>query len=132
MKKISIIISALAILVACGGNESDNKKEKEKAAEPAKADPNDITQHPDYQAGLAIEAKSDCITCHRVNEKLTGPAYKDIAAKYAGSDTAVDYLANKIIHGGSGVWGNVQMLPHPALTQEEAKTLARYVLLMNK
>ena len=52
--------------------------------------------------------------------------------KYAGSDTAVDYLAKKIITGGSGVWGEIMMAPHPSLSEEDAKTLARYILLMKK
>ena len=63
------------------------------------------------------------------DEKLTGPAYKDVAKKYAGMDTAVQFLANKIIAGGSGNWGEIPMAPHSSLPMEDAKALAQYVLL---
>ena len=130
MKKIIISIAVMALFVACGGNDSKEKKETE--TEPAKTETTDITQHPDYQNGLAIEAKLDCATCHRVEEKVQGPSYREIANKYAGSDTAIDYLAKKIIKGGGGVWGEIMMAPHPSLSEEDAKTLARYILLMKK
>ena len=130
MKKIIIAIAVMALFVACGGNDSKEKKETE--TEPAKTETTDITQHPDYQKGLAIEAKLDCATCHRVEEKVQGPSYREIANKYAGSDTAVDYMAKKIIRGGGGVWGEIMMAPHPSLSEEDAKTLARYILLMKK
>ena len=130
MKKIIISFAALALFVACGGNDSKEKTSTE--TEPAKTETTDITQHPDYQNGLAIEAKLDCATCHRVEEKVQGPSYREIANKYAGSDTAVNYLAQKIIKGGSGVWGEIMMAPHPSLSEEDAKTLARYILLMKK
>ena len=128
MKKIIISIAALALIVACGGNDSKEKTE----TEPAKTETTDITEHPDYQKGLAIEAKLDCATCHRVEEKVQGPSYREIANKYAGSDTSVNYLAKKIIAGGGGVWGEIMMAPHPALSEEDAITLARYILLMKK
>lgn len=130
MKKIIISITVMAFIVACGGNDSNEKTTTE--AEPSKTETTDITQHPDYQNGLAIEAKLDCATCHRVEEKVQGPSYREIANKYAGSDTAVDYLAKKIITGGGGVWGEIMMAPHPSLSEEDAKTLARYILLMKK
>jgi len=123
MKKIIISIAALALFVACGGNDSKEK---------TKTETTDITQHPDYQNGLAIEVKLDCATCHRVEEKVQGPSYREIANKYAGSDTAIDYMAKKIIRGGGGVWGEIMMAPHPSLSEEDAKTLARYILLMKK
>ena len=75
-------------------------------------------------------AASDCLTCHEVDSKKIGPAYHDVANKYAGSDTAVDYLAHKIIHGGSGVWGTVPMTPHPTLSLDSARQMAKYVLLL--
>jgi cytochrome c len=80
---------------------------------------------------LAIEAKNDCATCHKVNEKLVGPSFKDIATKYAGADQAtIDTLASKVIHGGAGNWGQVPMTPHPDLAKEDAETVVKYVLLL--
>src|SRR5258708_20871304 len=104
MKKYLFIIPAVAILVACGGGNSGNKKG---------TGASDITENPDYKAGLALISKSDCLTCHKVDEKLTGPSYRDVANKYAGlPDTIVTHLADKIRSGGSGVWGEIMMLPH--------------------
>lgn len=93
----------------------------------------DLSNNPDYQKGLEVAGNNDCFTCHQVDEQLTGPAYKDIANKYAtAGDTIVNYLSAKIINGGSGVWGSVPMAPHPSITQEEAQALAKYVLLLKK
>ena len=61
------------------------------------------SDNPVYQRGLEITANSDCFTCHKIDEKNIGPAWRDVANKYAGQDTAVEYLAHKIINGGSGV-----------------------------
>src|SRR4029078_1504218 len=90
----------------------------------------DVSSNPDYKAGLKMIAASDCLTCHEVAAKKIGPAYEEVADKYAGVDTAVDYLAHKVIHGGSGVWGNVPMTPHPNLTLDSAKQMVKYVLLL--
>lgn len=127
MKKIFIAFTMLGILTACGGG-SEKKEEKKAEETPAVVD---NTTNPDYQKGLEIVAKNDCFTCHKIDEKNIGPAWRDVAKKYAGQDTAVKYLAHKIITGGSGVWGEVPMAPHPVLSQEDAETLARYVLLLN-
>ncbi|MDT7871802.1 MAG: c-type cytochrome, partial [Thermocrinis sp.] len=75
----------------------------------------------------ALAKAKGCYACHEVNAKKVGPAYKDVAKKYAGKPDAVDYLANKIKKGGAGVWGNVPMPPQN-VTDEEAKKLAEWVL----
>ncbi|MCD2344202.1 c-type cytochrome [Ideonella azotifigens] len=77
------------------------------------------------QAELA--AKKNCLACHAVDKKIVGPAYKDVAAKYAGQKDAVAKLADKIQKGGSGVWGPVPM-PANAVTPDEAKQLATWVM----
>ena len=127
MKKTFLIISVLGILTACGGSG-----EKKANAEPEVAKPADNSDNPDYQKGLAIASKSDCFTCHKIDEKNIGPAWRDVANKYAGQDTAIKYLAHKIIVGGAGVWGEVPMAPHPTFTQEDAESVAKYVLLLKK
>lgn len=127
MKKTFFVLVLTAMFAACGGGD-DKKTESAATPEPAKAD--DLSSNPDYQKGLEITAKSDCFTCHKIDEKNIGPAWRDVANKYAGSDTAVNYLAHKIMKGGSGVWGEVPMAAHPNMTEEDAKTVARYVLLL--
>uniref|UniRef100_A0A7C5T0T7 C-type cytochrome n=1 Tax=Thermocrinis ruber TaxID=75906 RepID=A0A7C5T0T7_9AQUI len=75
----------------------------------------------------ALAKAKGCFACHDVNAKKVGPAYKDVAKKFAGKADAVDYLAGKIKKGGAGVWGNVPMPPQN-VTDEEAKKLAEWIL----
>jgi cytochrome c len=122
MKKVVFMIIVAAALTSCGGGGSTEEKPKVV----------DITEDPVYKKGVEIVSGSDCFTCHKIDEKNIGPAWRDVAAKYAGQDTAVKYLSQKIINGGSGVWGQVPMAAHPTLSQEDAETLAKYVLMLKK
>jgi cytochrome c len=79
-------------------------------------------------ADEALAKAKNCMACHAVANKLVGPAYKDVAKKYAGDKTAVDKLAAKIIKGGSGVWGAVPMPANPQVSEADAKKLATWVL----
>jgi cytochrome c len=132
MKKYLMPFSMLVLLAACGNNDNKNSTSgtKDSTATEKPAAANDITSNPDYQKGLALIAQSDCLTCHKISEKLTGPSYQDVANKYAGSDTAVNYLSSKIIKGGSGKWGTVPMTPHPLLTEADAQQMVKYILLL--
>src|SRR5215471_1142304 len=122
MMKYFFALFAITLLIACGGG-NDEKKEQTKSA--------DITKDPNYQKGLELASKNQCFTCHAVDTKINGPAYREVADKYADyPDTIVTHLANKVITGGSGVWGEVIMTPHPNLSKEDAETLVRYVLLL--
>ena len=80
------------------------------------------------QADLALATSKNCMACHAVDKKVVGPAYKDVAAKYAGQKDAVDKLATKIMKGGSGVWGPVPMPANTQVNEAEAKKLAAWVL----
>jgi cytochrome c len=135
MKKIFVMLGMLGLLAACGGGgekKSDETTKEEPAKEETAASSGELSDNPDYQKGLAIVSKSDCLTCHKIDEKNIGPAWRDVANKYAGQDTAIAYLAHKIIAGGSGVWGEVPMAPHPTFTQDDAEAVAKYVLLLKK
>lgn len=79
-------------------------------------------------ANADMAQKKNCMACHAADKKLIGPAYKDVAAKYAGQKDAADKLAQKILKGGSGVWGAVPMPANPQVTEAEAKQLATWVL----
>ena len=79
-------------------------------------------------ADLALATSKNCMACHAADKKLVGPAYKDVATKYAGQKDAVDKLAAKIIKGGSGVWGPVPMPANAQVNEAEAKKLADWVL----
>ena len=78
------------------------------------------------QADLA--QKKNCMACHAIDKKLVGPSYKDVAAKYAGQKDAVDKLTQKVLKGGSGVWGAVPMPANPQVTEAEAKQLVQWIL----
>lgn len=82
--------------------------------------------------GEALLKKSDCLACHNVSQKIVGPAYKNVAAKYPATDENIEMLADKIINGGSGVWGAVPMSPHPALSKADAKEMVKYILSLKK
>ena len=79
-------------------------------------------------ADQALATAKNCMACHAIDKKLVGPAYKDVAAKYAGQKDAVDKLAAKIMKGGSGVWGPVPMPANAQVNEAEAKKLAAWVL----
>ncbi len=78
-------------------------------------------------ANQELAQKKNCMTCHALDKKVVGPGYKEVAAKYAKDKDAVKKLSEKIIKGGSGVWGPVPM-PANAVTPAEAETLAKWVL----
>ena len=79
-------------------------------------------------ASADLAQKKNCMACHAVDKKLVGPAYKEVAAKYAGQKDAADKLAQKVIKGGSGVWGPVPMPANAQVSDAEAKTLVAWVL----
>ena len=79
-------------------------------------------------ANADLAQKKSCLACHAVDKKLVGPAYKEVAAKYAGQKDAATKLAEKIQKGGVGAWGQIPMPANPQVTPEEAKQLANWVL----
>jgi cytochrome c len=108
MKKILLPIVVIALLFACKSGESNDK-------------------------GLALISKSDCLTCHKVDQQLTGPSYQDVANKYgAMPDTIINYLVKKIRAGGTGNWGEIFMVPHPQISEEDAKAMVKYILSLKK
>jgi cytochrome c len=80
------------------------------------------------QASADLAQKKNCMACHATDKKLVGPAYKDVAAKYASDKDAATRLAKKIREGGTGVWGQVPMPANPQVSEAEAATLAKWVL----
>lgn len=79
-------------------------------------------------AGKNIMEASDCKTCHKLDEKSIGPSFKEVAEKYKDDPKAADYLADKIIKGGGGVWGETAMSAHPTITNSEAHQIVEYVM----
>ena len=83
-------------------------------------------------ANPELAQKKNCMACHAVDKKVVGPAYKDVAAKYAGDKTAADKLAEKIQKGGSGVWGPVPMPPNVTVPDADIKSLVDWILAQKK
>ncbi len=79
-------------------------------------------------ASLELAKKSNCTACHAVDKKVVGPAYQEVAKKYAGDKTAEAKLIEKVKKGGSGVWGPVPMAPNAAVKDEDIKTLVKWIL----
>lgn len=125
MKKAVLILSVI-LLASC-----------DKKVEPVEATTSTETQEPavklsPLEEGKALVEGADCLACHKINETMIGPAYKDVAAKYENTPENIDMLADKIINGTSGVWGSVPMAPHNGLSKENAKLMAAYVLSQKK
>jgi len=79
-------------------------------------------------ANADLAKAKNCMACHAVASKLVGPAFKDVAAKYAGQKDAEDKLSAKVMKGGSGSWGAVPMPANPQVSEAEAHTLVKWVL----
>ena len=126
MKKVVFSCLVITALYACsGGGSKDENKPGDNSV--------DVTKNPDYQKGLGLVAANKCLTCHQIDDKLTGPPYREVANKYGSMpDTIVTHLAKKIISGGNGVWGEIFMTPHPGISQADAETMVKYILLLRK
>jgi cytochrome c len=83
-------------------------------------------------ANPELAQKKNCMACHAVDQKVIGPAYKDVAAKYAGQTDAVPKLTQKVMKGGAGVWGAVPMPANPQVNEAEAKQLVQWILTLKK
>lgn len=131
MMKMTIRLCAticLGVMLACGGEKKQENSEQIVA--------NDTPV--EKQAGADIIAQgealvkgSDCKTCHHSVNKIIGPSHTDVAKKYEFNAANVKMLAEKIIKGGTGVWGQIPMTPHPDLSVDQAEKMARYVLSLD-
>lgn len=144
MKKPILIASLCLAIAACGGSNTDSAGSKDTSGaydetavqKQSEVDTNinDIgTGDPkpantEYEKGKQLIAKSDCLSCHKEDQKLVGPAYNEVAKKYEFNDKNIEYLAGKIIAGGKGVWGEIPMTAHPNIPKADAEEMARYVL----
>lgn len=128
MRKVFVLMAFSPLFFACGsgdGKSTTGDSNVEKTTEEPKSAANEA----ELQKGLEMIGALDCTACHRINEKVLGPSYVEVAQKYEATEANIDTLASKVIKGGSGVWGNVQqMTPHPALSMDSARTMVRYIL----
>ncbi|MEO7047430.1 MAG: c-type cytochrome, partial [Ferruginibacter sp.] len=85
----------------------------------------DLTQQ---MAGKNMMLSLDCKSCHKVDTKSVGPAFIDVSKRYQKKPQATATLAEKIIHGGSGNWGEVAMAAHPDLKESDAEQIVSWIL----
>ena len=78
--------------------------------------------------GQILINKNDCKSCHMANKRSVGPSYQEVAVKYKGKPAAVESLAQKIIKGGAGVWGDHAMSAHPQLSVADSRAMVEYIL----
>jgi cytochrome c len=129
MKKPLILFAVVLLFSACGGKKSGSTTDSTTTTTSTSTESSTAVKD---TVGEALIAKNDCLTCHKIDQKIVGPAYTDVANKYTASDAVVDTLANKVIKGGSGNWGTVAMTPHPALSMDDAKHMVKYILSLKK
>lgn len=93
-------------------------------------------QHPARDTGIAeghaLIYSSDCYTCHAEYKILLAPSFSEIAARYKNDKAAIQKLANKVIVGGIGIWGDKPMPAHPEFLQEDAQKMIQYIMNLNK
>ena len=109
--------------------ESNTMMEEPKPAASADTSSATAAAKPEDEGKALIEG-ADCLSCHKVDSKLVGPAYIDVAKKYTDAD--IDHLAQKVIDGGKGVWGDIPMTPHAGLSKENAQKMVKYILSLKK
>jgi cytochrome c len=131
MKNVFLTLLTTAALFSCGNNANNSSATNDnKSAAGEQKSASGMTA--EQEKGLDLITKNDCLTCHKVADASTGPAYVEVAKRYAGKAGIEDSLALKVIHGGSGNWGTVPMTPHPQISEADAKTMVKYVLSTNQ
>ena len=128
MKKIIILSAFVLVLGACG---SKTETAKEDYGAPSESSQAEATTVDVIGQGESLVKASDCKTCHHQTNKLIGPSHTDVAKKYEFTQANVTYLADKIIKGGTGVWGQVPMTAHADIPMADAEKMARYVLSLD-
>jgi cytochrome c len=133
MKRLAIPLLMMMIMGTVHAQTkpaAGTKKAPAKPATAAKSKPavTPAIKKEDIEEGKVLLSKSDCLACHKVDTRIVGPAYAEVAKKYPYSTANVDLLCAKIINGGSGTWGAVPMAAHPALAATDVKKMVTYIL----
>lgn len=111
-------------------NNNPNVQLRYSAAQQAGAQGHQLASISD-QAKNLLDA-NNCLSCHKLDEKVVGPALREVAKKYQDDPNAMAYLVKKIGNGGSGVWGEMNMPAFSGLGEADLKVLATYILSLNK
>ncbi|MFZ5971820.1 MAG: c-type cytochrome [Bacteroidota bacterium] len=130
MKKLIAVCAVIVALQSCGSKTESTNQEDYGTPEASTATP-EVSAADIIAQGASLVKASDCKTCHHETNKIIGPAHTDVAKKYEFTKANVEYLAGKIINGGTGVWGEIPMSAHPDIAQADAEKMARYVLSLD-
>lgn len=132
MKKILIVLGICSVIIACNsGDKSESTSDtssQSAVVEQAAPDTSAAAVAVSSATGEKLISTSDCLTCHKVDTKLVGPAYIDVANKYSATEATIQMLVDKVIKGGSGVWGEIPMAPHPTISNNDATEMVKYIL----
>ena len=130
---VSCLVVATCYLPGCNNDKPQENNTRE-AIEYIKPIPGKSDSIPAEAAkkGEVLISYSDCLTCHKSDQKSVGPAFKDIAKRYPVNNVYIEMLAQKVIRGGNRSWGYAVMDPHPKLSIEDAKLMVSYILSFKK
>ena len=130
--KLKFISSSIIIVVFAFNYKASAQAKPKMIKKPVKAAvaavKTPIATAQEIEEGKAIMAKSDCMACHAIENKLVGPSYNSVSQKYLLDPASINRLSQKIINGGNGVWGTVPMPPHPAVSMADAEKMVKYIL----
>ena len=132
----AMILSLLLSALSCSNNNGTTSIPipEPSTAQPApppvsKSEPV-VSSNMSSDPGFKLIEGADCLACHKIDAKVIGPSYQDVAAKYTEAD--MEQLVQKIIDGGKGNWGDIPMTPHQGLSKDDAKQMVKYILSLKK
>ena len=105
-----------------------NLAEQSRTVATAAAAPTGTAPRAAASDAATLARQAACMACHGISDKVVGPAFRDVAQKYAGEPGAEARLAAKVRAGGVGAWGNVAMPAQAQVSEGEARTLVRWIL----
>ena len=116
-------------LVSCERTEKveEPAKEREIQGTTKREESKEAKKEVKKESAYALADSKGCFACHGVDRKKVGPAYVEVAKRYAGKENAVEELVKSMVKGSMGKWGSIPMTPQP-VSKEEAEKLARWIL----
>jgi cytochrome c len=132
MKKVIAIIVLAIVFTSCDGKKKENPEATKTESNSSEElfDKSEPVIVAEFKKGADLIAANDCLACHKVDEKVVGPSYQEVAAKYTQADAQT--LVTKIIEGGTGVWGEVPMTAHPTVSKEDGLEMVNYILSLKQ
>jgi cytochrome c551/c552 len=114
-----------AYLAVTYGSAQASDADVQAASNPSAGQPPTVSV---AKVASALLQDNACLSCHSVDNRVVGPAYHDVAAKYANDPQALARVMSSIQHGGSGKWGDVPMPPFAQLSSDDLKSLATFIM----